>query len=62
MCKVAPYGEKCIWEMDDPKDMSMSCSVCHLSYEFRNLMKTIPFFGRLVIDYQCPNFREGWWY
>lgn len=52
MCQIAPFQMKCELE----KGNCLACAVHKLSCATQELKQKIPFFGKYVPDYHCPDF------
>lgn len=52
MCEIAPFGKKCALEGFD----LMACACHKLFHAVTELKQAIPFFGKDVPDYHCPDF------
>lgn len=54
MCEIAPEGKKCLFDRFD----TLACNCHRLNYQLQELKKSIPFFGKGVKTYECPDFEE----
>ena len=52
MCEIAPLQMKCVYEGFD----MTACAVHKLNCALTELDQAIPFFGKYIPSYQCPDF------